>query len=73
MLFSTTEVMRSEAEASSQHTVTWHPHDFGARPKENLAFCNRILERFTTLRQHHGMQSESMLETAELLTTNTYE
>jgi hypothetical protein len=47
----------------------WHPHDFGARPKENLALLTRILERFAALRKHHGMESVNMLEAADLLTT----
>jgi peptidoglycan/xylan/chitin deacetylase (PgdA/CDA1 family) len=61
------------AEEKRLYHLWWHPHDFGARPKENLAFLSRILERFATLRQQHDMQSVTMLEAAALLTTNTYE
>ncbi len=57
------------AERKRLYHLWWHPHDFGARPKENFAFLTRILERFAALRKHHGMESVNMLEAADLLTT----
>jgi peptidoglycan/xylan/chitin deacetylase (PgdA/CDA1 family) len=58
------------AERKQLYHLWWHPHDFGARPKENLAILTRILERFAALRKHRGMESVNMLEAAELLTTS---
>jgi peptidoglycan/xylan/chitin deacetylase (PgdA/CDA1 family) len=59
--------MSTAAERKQLYHLWWHPHDFGARPKENLAMLIRILERFAALRKRHGMESVSMLEAAELL------
>jgi len=56
------------AERKQLYHLWWHPHDFGARPKENFAVLTRILERFAELRKRHGMESVNMLEAAELLT-----
>ncbi len=54
------------AKRKQLYHLWWHPHDFGARPKENLAFLNRILQRFAVLRERYGMESANMLEAAEL-------
>jgi peptidoglycan/xylan/chitin deacetylase (PgdA/CDA1 family) len=56
------------AERKQLYHLWWHPHDFGARPRENLAVLIQILERFAELRKRHGMESVNMLEAAELLT-----
>jgi len=56
------------AKRNQLYHLWWHPHDFGARPRENLTLLTRILERFATLRKNYGMESVSMLEAAELLT-----
>jgi peptidoglycan/xylan/chitin deacetylase (PgdA/CDA1 family) len=56
------------AERNQLYHLWWHPHDFGAHPKENLAFLTRILDKFAALRERWGMESVSMLEAAELLT-----
>jgi peptidoglycan/xylan/chitin deacetylase (PgdA/CDA1 family) len=61
--------MSKAAERKQLYHLWWHPHDFGSRPKENLAVLTRILERFATLRKHRGMESVSMLEAAELFRT----
>ena len=55
------------AERSQLYHLWWHPHDFGARPKENLAILTRILDHFAALRERCGMESVSMLEAAALL------
>jgi peptidoglycan/xylan/chitin deacetylase (PgdA/CDA1 family) len=60
------------AERKQLYHLWWHPHDFGAHPKENLAFLNRILERFAVLRRRHGMESVGMLEAAGLLGTQAF-
>lgn len=62
--------MSRAAERKQLYHLWWHPHDFGARPDENLAVLIRILERFAALRKRHGMESVSMLEAAELLTAD---
>ncbi len=56
------------AERNQLYHLWWHPHDFGARPKENFAFLTRILDTFAALRERWGLESMSMLEAAELLT-----
>ncbi len=44
----------------------WHPHNFGARTAENIAFLRKVFEHFTKLKIKHGMASLSMAETADL-------
>lgn len=58
--------MTVAAERKQLYHLWWHPHDFGARPAQNLAVLTRILERFAELRESHGMESLNMLEVAEL-------
>jgi peptidoglycan/xylan/chitin deacetylase (PgdA/CDA1 family) len=53
------------AERKQLYHLWWHPHDFGARPQQNLTVLARILERFAALRESHGMESLNMLEAAE--------
>jgi peptidoglycan/xylan/chitin deacetylase (PgdA/CDA1 family) len=43
----------------------WHPHDFGARPDENLAALEQVLGHFARLRAEHGFVSASMRDVAE--------
>lgn len=43
----------------------WHPHNFGVRTAENIAFLRRIFDHFKKLRDKRGMASLSMAETAE--------
>jgi peptidoglycan/xylan/chitin deacetylase (PgdA/CDA1 family) len=61
--------IHSDLEATAQrgglYHLWWHPHNFGANTAENLAFLERVLERFARLRETHGMQSLSMAEYAE--------
>jgi peptidoglycan/xylan/chitin deacetylase (PgdA/CDA1 family) len=42
----------------------WHPHNFGARTDENIAFLRRILEHFRLLARDRGMRSMTMAEAA---------
>jgi peptidoglycan/xylan/chitin deacetylase (PgdA/CDA1 family) len=68
--FHARHVARIEAAmAHAVHTerdfhLWWHPHNFGAAPKENMAALERIVTRFETLRDEHGMVSASMADTA---------
>jgi peptidoglycan/xylan/chitin deacetylase (PgdA/CDA1 family) len=55
------------AERKQLYHLWWHPHDFGSRPKQNLAMLRQILETFAALRERHGMESVNMLEAAKLL------
>lgn len=45
----------------------WHPHNFGADVKHNLAFLRKILVYYDQLKQRYGMQSRNMGEVAALL------
>jgi peptidoglycan/xylan/chitin deacetylase (PgdA/CDA1 family) len=38
----------------------WHPHNFGRRPRESMAFLSRVIDHFGELRRSHGMESLSM-------------
>jgi hypothetical protein len=55
------------AEHRQVYHLWWHPHNFGKRQAQNLAFLRVILRHFTTLRDQFGMESATMGETAALL------
>jgi peptidoglycan/xylan/chitin deacetylase (PgdA/CDA1 family) len=42
----------------------WHPHNFGSRPRENLAGLERVLRHYVRLRDEFGMRSLTMGEVA---------
>ncbi len=42
----------------------WHPENFAVHPEENLAFLERVLVAFSSLRTASGMRSASMGEIA---------
>ncbi|MDD2767548.1 MAG: polysaccharide deacetylase family protein [Methylococcus sp.] len=44
----------------------WHPHNFGKDTALNIAFLERVLAHYSTLREHHGMQSMNMGELSAL-------
>jgi peptidoglycan/xylan/chitin deacetylase (PgdA/CDA1 family) len=44
----------------------WHPHNFGANLRENMAMLAHLLDHFEDLRMSHRMQSLSMIEAAAL-------
>jgi peptidoglycan/xylan/chitin deacetylase (PgdA/CDA1 family) len=52
------------AESGRIFHLWWHPHNFGMRTTENLAFLRRILDHFAVMRDRHGMQSMSMIDAA---------
>ena len=62
--------MRVAAESRRIIHLWWHPHNFGARPSENLAFLRRLLEVFGELRHRFEMRSLSMHEVATAARAN---
>ncbi|MDN5697604.1 MAG: hypothetical protein L0G70_06455 [Rubrobacter sp.] len=52
------------AESGELLHLWWHPHDFGVNIDENIAFLKRILRRYRSLHDSHGMKSLSMSEAA---------
>lgn len=54
------------AERGRVYHLWWHPHNFGADPRENIARMRRILDHFSKLRQSRGLRSLSMNEVADL-------
>jgi hypothetical protein len=59
--------MRDAATGDRLFHLWWHPHNFGADVKHNLAFLQKILVYYGQLNQHYGMQSCNMGEIAALL------
>ena len=43
----------------------WHPHNFGTKTEQNIAFLRRILEHFSKLKDEFGFTSLTMTEAAE--------
>jgi len=58
----------AELEAAATHGrmfhLWWHPHDFGLRLRENLAFLRRVLACFARVRERAGMESLTMADVA---------
>jgi peptidoglycan/xylan/chitin deacetylase (PgdA/CDA1 family) len=42
--------------------IWWHPHNFGSRTDENLAFLDRILRHYGRLREEEGFRSLTMVD-----------
>lgn len=59
--------MRDAATGNRLFHLWWHPHNFGADVKRNLAFLQKILAYFSQLNQRYGMQACNMGEVAALL------
>lgn len=59
--------LRAAAEAGRAYHLWWHPHNFGARPEENLAGLATLLRELARLRHTHGMRSATMSEAAALV------
>ncbi|GLQ97655.1 polysaccharide deacetylase family protein [Dyella mobilis] len=59
--------MRDAAMGNRLFHLWWHPHNFGADVKRNLAFLKKILDYYGQLHQRHGMQSYNMGEIAAML------
>jgi hypothetical protein len=43
----------------------WHPHNFGVRREDNLAFLGAILDHFRALQDRYGMRSMTMAAVAD--------
>lgn len=56
--------MNHAAEVGSGFHLWWHPHNFGADLKENLAFLEQVLRHYRLLRDRTGMVSLGMAEAA---------
>lgn len=54
--------MNHAAEAGSGFHLWWHPHNFGADLRENLAFLEKVLSHYRSLRDRTGMASLGMAE-----------
>jgi hypothetical protein len=52
------------AEHGLLYHLWWHPHNFGANLERNFEVLGRVLDRFASLRETHGMQSMAMREVA---------
>jgi peptidoglycan/xylan/chitin deacetylase (PgdA/CDA1 family) len=59
--------MYAAATGNQLFHLWWHPHNFGAGVKHNLAFLRKILVYYDQLNQRYGMQSCNMGEVAALL------
>lgn len=59
-----TEAMTHAAKTGGIFHLWWHPHNFGAHPKESMAFLEALIVHFQALRRTYGMESMTMLETA---------
>jgi hypothetical protein len=59
--------MRDAAIGNRLFHLWWHPHNFGADVKHNLAFLQNILAYYDQLNQRYGMQSCNMGEVAVVL------
>ncbi|QAU24672.1 hypothetical protein EO087_12280 [Dyella sp. M7H15-1] len=63
-------IKRALHDAATGHRLFhlwWHPHNFGADVKQNLAFLQKILVYYNQLNQRYGMQPCNMGEVAALL------
>ncbi|HEU4472390.1 MAG TPA: hypothetical protein VFR58_14960, partial [Flavisolibacter sp.] len=57
--------MSFAATRKEAYHLWWHPHNFGANLKENLAFLEAILQHYRHLNQRFGMESRTMRAIAE--------
>lgn len=59
--------MTRAAQAGQVYHLWWHPHNFGAFPKQSLASLELILMHFSQCRAKYAMESRSMMEVANLV------
>lgn len=57
--------MEYAARYGEVYHIWWHPHNFGADMKENLAFLEKILKTYQQLHEKYGMSSMTMKELAQ--------
>jgi peptidoglycan/xylan/chitin deacetylase (PgdA/CDA1 family) len=56
--------LNAAARRNQAYHLWWHPHNFGTYLDENMAFLEKILAHFASLRRSHGMESLNMSELA---------
>jgi len=56
--------MTRAAETGRTFHLWWHPHNFGRHQRENLAFLERLLKHYDSLRRKYGTETVTMRETA---------
>lgn len=61
--------LRTAAKRGEIFHLWWHPHNFGINQDENLAALEDILDEFERLRDEFGMQSMTMAEVADRVST----
>jgi hypothetical protein len=61
--------MTTAAEHGQVFHLWWHPHNFGRHLAQSMAFLERILVHFESLRRRHGMESLTMAAAAEGVAT----
>lgn len=54
------QAMESAARAGKCYHLWWHPHNFGAQLRENLAFLEAVLRHHVQLRDRYGVVSMTM-------------
>jgi hypothetical protein len=64
-----TRAMTTAAEHGQVFHLWWHPHNFGRHLAQSMAFLERILVHFESLRRRHGMESLTMAAAAEGVAT----
>src|SRR5262245_35766354 len=57
-----TKPMEEAAITGGTFHLWWHPENFGSNLTENIAILTKVLDRFQSLKDQHGMQSLSMCE-----------
>lgn len=65
--------MTYAARHGEAYHLWWHPHDFGRKTTENLAFLKKILEHFLYLQNAYGFRSRNMYELALEITNGKEE
>jgi hypothetical protein len=54
------------AEHGLVYHLWWHPHNFGRKPDDAMAFLKAILDHVVMLRNRHGMVSRNMAEIGQI-------
>ncbi len=62
-----TNAMTYAAQNGELFHLWWHPHNFGVKTEENIAFLTKILKHYKLLEQRFGMKSLTMNEISEQL------
>lgn len=56
--------LRYAARRGRTFHLWWHPHNFGAHTRQNLAFLEKVLREYALLRSRYGMESLNVGEVA---------